>query len=358
MVERKQMEVFYNSCEEAKGIIRLDHLADTNTMIILFCGKQIFPEGFNSYGEPIFPEETVRHYKRIEALNERNKIDGTDYSLGFDVIYDEMEIKESRKVFDSASGIQKSLTSLEDFLKVLKLRDCFKKVYEKESLNEFVIFGKYVLTAYGEVYFIKTQVKLELNDVCTLDYYRGMVNSFVKDKCYTTTVCTIPKLGSRCPVCGKEFSINDLKKEERFWKINNKIAHNKCYKEFYRFLEINNITRIVDQVYYDKPKYELLPNGYCNEECCEHKPWFLFHTKDGDIRIGWRKRVISIEFQEGFKEFDLSIFNNEDVTKLWVGHSVNNNTPKGTIFNKGIFIIHAWSEEKAIEYLRKVNRYV
>ena len=87
-------------------------------------------------------------------------------------------------------------------------------------------------------------------------------------------------------------------------------------------------------------QFELLPNGYCNQDCCSHIPWFLFHTIDGDIIMGWRKRVISIEWQESYKPFDFDeLFKTENVTKWEKG---------------GKRGIHAWGKDKAHEYLKKV----
>lgn len=65
-------------------------------------------------------------------------------------------------------------------------------------------------------------------------------------------------------------------------------------------------------------------------------PWYLFRTEFGLIKIGWRKRVISIDwsdckFDREKDKFDQVIFK-DDVTK-W---------PTG---------IHAWGYHKAIEYL-------
>lgn len=96
---------------------------------------------------------------------------------------------------------------------------------------------------------------------------------------------------------------------------------------------------------------EEIPNGYCNDWCCTHLPWFIVTTRFGRIKIGWRKRVIAIDWSE------------LPVTKIPL--------PKGewdkdkhfmaaeTLFpledvTKNHFDIHAWSLEKAAEYLRKI----
>lgn len=50
---------------------------------------------------------------------------------------------------------------------------------------------------------------------------------------------------------------------------------------------------------FDGPIYvERLPNGYCSRPCCEHRPWFQVTTRAGRIKIGWRKRVISIDYAD------------------------------------------------------------
>jgi hypothetical protein len=81
---------------------------------------------------------------------------------------------------------------------------------------------------------------------------------------------------------------------------------------------------------------EEIPNGYCSRGCCAHLPWFIVTTSIGRIRIGWRKRVILIDWSET-KDTKTSdeLFAKEDVTK-------------------DTRMIHAWSYDKATEYLKAI----
>jgi hypothetical protein len=78
---------------------------------------------------------------------------------------------------------------------------------------------------------------------------------------------------------------------------------------------------------------EDIPNGYCSQYCCKDKPWFLVTTKRGRIKIGWRKHVISINWEDSLiKRSAESLFKEERTTK-------------------GDQSIHAWDYNKAGEYI-------
>ena len=81
---------------------------------------------------------------------------------------------------------------------------------------------------------------------------------------------------------------------------------------------------------------EEIPNGYCHEWCCKHLPWFVVTTKVGRFKIGWRKRVISLDWSEtvGTKTA-AELFPKEDVTK-------------------GTRTIHAWSYDDARRYINAI----
>lgn len=81
---------------------------------------------------------------------------------------------------------------------------------------------------------------------------------------------------------------------------------------------------------------EEIPNGYCDQWCCRHLPWFVVTTTIGRFKIGWRKRVINIDWSETRNtDTAVELFAEENVTKAEK-------------------YIHAWSIEDAKRYIQTV----
>ena len=88
---------------------------------------------------------------------------------------------------------------------------------------------------------------------------------------------------------------------------------------------------------FDTIHIETIDSQYCSKACCYKYPWVIITTKKGRIKLGWRKSVMNLDWSESDLKADgEKIFKDEDVTK-------------------GTNYIHCWSEEKAIEYLKKLN---
>jgi hypothetical protein len=76
-----------------------------------------------------------------------------------------------------------------------------------------------------------------------------------------------------------------------------------------------------------------ITNGYCSKWCCADRPWFVVTTSIGPITIGWRKRVLSIDWSDtSVTKSAQDLFPGEDVTK-------------------GEKSIHAWGYGKARQYI-------
>lgn len=77
-----------------------------------------------------------------------------------------------------------------------------------------------------------------------------------------------------------------------------------------------------------------IANGYYSESV---NPWFEVTTPKGIIQIGWRKRVINIDWSGLDNIIHADTLCNE-----------------GDITTRGISFIHAWGYEKAKEYLSTI----
>jgi hypothetical protein len=78
---------------------------------------------------------------------------------------------------------------------------------------------------------------------------------------------------------------------------------------------------------------EEIDNEYMIHPYSKYYPWYVVTTPKGRIKIGWRKRVLNICWDDSIiKEKAEDLFPDEDVTK----------------FDK---TIHAWGYDKAREYI-------
>jgi hypothetical protein len=81
-----------------------------------------------------------------------------------------------------------------------------------------------------------------------------------------------------------------------------------------------------------------IPNEYHGEDSIEnmYDPWYLVTTRIGHIKVGWRKRVIVLDWERTILNNTEDLFPDENVTQV----------PKA---------IHAWGYVKLDEYLKKLK---
>ena len=343
-IEKKRIEVWGTENGATIGHIKLDKLAIPETVKITLLGETIIPSSFDLFGHPNFTEEQAMLFMfKEEELKMKN--DGKYIPLEAEIIYEENIFDVTRSTFDTIRGIKKSLLSISDLNEMLQNRKIFCKAHEDERLNEYMLFGCFLLDEFGQIFSVDKTVKDKLRiseDVEDYETFRRNNNKVLK---FTTNCYSIPTPGSTCPCCGKPLTIDDIKNNPCV-HIKGKFYHDSCWRNYRKLTEVDQFTRMIMNLVYKNSDYqfELLPNGYCDQDCCSHIPWFLFHTIDGDIKMGWRKRVISIEWQENYKPFDMNeLFSTENVTK-W-----ENGGKRG---------IHAWGTTNAHTYLRKVLKTV
>jgi hypothetical protein len=113
--------------------------------------------------------------------------------------------------------------------------------------------------------------------------------------------------------------------------------HKDCNRKFLYEKELERFQECFEKAGFSMTKFFPIPNEYCNDpDCTICSNWFDVKTKWGIIKIGWRKRVINIDWSKIGEVNGLAIFSDQDVTK-------NSDS------------IHAWGWEKCVEYLIKLR---
>lgn len=118
------------------------------------------------------------------------------------------------------------------------------------------------------------------------------------------------------------------------WRYRHPLCQEKRLKE----RETAYFEKVFAEAGYKQFVLDAIPNEYCGDPtCCG--PWFMVRTEAGNFKVGWRKRVINLEWAGegiGSERNLLFLFRNEDVTK-------------------DSSSIHAWGREKLIDYLQRIH---
>ncbi len=300
------------------GIIRLNKLAypDNERMIITIGQKRIVPIGFDTYGHPILSKTAFQYYKAAKENTERK-----GESFVPVVEYESKPFCVKREIYDSENGIKEYLKNLATFKKLLI---CRKQAYFcKQELNAFVVFNKYILASDGRIYCFGNEGTFE-EEVVQVD------ENTIQNK----EEVHIPSEEDVCAICGAKFSIDEIKENEVIENKKLQKVHRECYKDFLQSSELQLASQIIDAVYDERPKSEII------EE--DDATWYEYKTNQGTIRMKFKTKVIVIEWYNNFKPFNvLSLFCGERVTKY---------------DNEEIRGIHAWSKDDAIRYLSMAKK--
>lgn len=299
------------------GIIRLNKLAypENSTMKIVMGEKQIIPIGFDTYGHPIISKTAVDYYKALKENTERKGESFVPY-----VEYEDKPFCIKREIYDSAEGIEKYLQELENFKQILIYRK--QAFFCKMELNSFLVYNKYLLSSNGRIYYCNPKETFS-EDVIQID------ETTISDK----KEIHIPNKEDSCAICGASFSMKDVKENNIEENSDFEKVHKVCYKDFITQTELQLASKIIDAVYDERPKSEIIE---------DNGTWYVYNTNQGTVKLKFRTKVIVIEWNNNFKPFNISdLFERERVTKY---------------DTEEIRGIHAWSKEDAIRYLEMVKK--
>lgn len=308
------------------GILRLNHLADPVKGIKVKIGEEdVLPISYDTYGHPIISEANFTYYQALKAIRERQ-----GESLVPEVEYEQQYFSIKRDVFDSKAGIEK-IKSFEEDQQLSELKKIL--IYRKKAhfigkeLNTFILYGKYALCSDGHIYMctctpignIEDSIVMELSEVTAFELLHEV---------------HIPGAKDRCAICGKPFTINDVKSFNTTENDKSEKVHEDCLRKCTEAVNYQIASRIIDTVYMEYPSSEIVYD--------DGKVWYKYHTRQGDVALRFKSKVIEIKWFGNFRPFNLeALFKDEDVTKKRLEDAK---------------IIHAWGPADAIKYLKKVER--
>lgn len=315
------------------GIIRLNKLAYPREITIQIGDEEFRPIGYDTYGHPIISEENFIYYKALKAIKERQ-----GESLVPVVEYVSQPFCIKQEIYDSAEWIEKVETETPEEEKLKKLKGILisrkRANFNKNELNTFILYGKYALYKDGHVYLCsyeranpdETEKKvLELSEV---------VNFELKEEVH------IPRHDDVCFICRKNFNIDDVKRIATTEDESGRKAHKCCLTKYTEAKNYQQASKIIDSVYQEYTESEIIREY--DEEDKKEKVWYLYHTRQGDVALRFKNKVIAIKWFGNFKPFNLEkLFEDEDVTKRKLEDAK---------------VIHAWSVDDAIRYLSMVKK--
>lgn len=332
----------YKTTDGELGHITLNKLAIPETISVMLDNQEIMPIDFDVYGHPFFAAEQLDNY--LFKTEKYHKLLGdTSEPLVLQVSYVEREFDIKKESFDSIEGIKKALTNLDDLNEVVKRRMIYHFLHPEEKLNEFVLFGLFLLNSYGGIFSVDPASHYQkLNTSHNIETFSDFYNNNHKSLIFTSYGgFVIPRPKQSCSCCGKKITFEDTYQNPCI-KVKYKYFHKECYdlyvyqKEIYK-LGITLMQKIYDSSMYS---YESIEKTVVIDEKLKYLPWIKVTVNNEEtIIIGSLSNKYSIEWQDEYKINFSKLFKNEKAN-TW---SENNK-----------FGIYASNLDEAENYLKRV----
>lgn len=231
--------------------------------------------------------------------------------------------------YNTVEGIRSYLVDLEGLRRLVVDRMEAQNT-RHERLRSFIILRRWVINY--------TLNRAELRDPAGVDMLSSLAPVVSVDAFFEafdgpvlrTYGVALPRAGEACPGCHGGWTLVNahdcvVSGEARYHEVCLRITLANGFRERFH--------RVLEPAF---PFFSLseIPNEYC--KCSSCGPWFAVHTLYGIIKIGWRKRVINIDWSGTGASFP-DLFQDEDVT-----HEPN--------------LVHAWGYEKAGVYLARLKQ--
>lgn len=210
--------------------------------------------------------------------------------------------------------IEQHLVSLPDFHELLNS--------DHKWQHQWLVLGSIVLDPEGVWEVLPgSELPERLSPVVDCDTLRSVCDVSIR----RAPLSELPKGGSACVWCQGSWNIRNMTQRE---VTREGLYHPRCWQLKVGVREAQAFASILERAGI-QATLTPIPNEYDGSPY----PWFEFSLPGGDVVIGWRKRVISIECPES------------------VG--IDGRFPEDEV-TKGPGLIHAYGEDKAVEYLKAI----
>lgn len=205
----------------------------------------------------------------------------------------------------------------------------------EERLNEWVLLGHWYLDSIGN---ISTIHEGFIDGAERVVLYREFFTSYGV-RTISSSHQRFPEIGDLCPQCLNVWELRNLH-DHRLVRVDEVIEagpgfrfyHPECHSLKLVQESMKQYREIFHAAGLSAVELRPIRNEYGSDSY--RGVWAFAETPAGLIRIGWRKRVIEIDWSRCRLTRDPD-FSKEDVTKEAA-------------------LIHAWGSEKAVEYIRKI----
>jgi hypothetical protein len=236
----------------------------------------------------------------------------------------------SDPTYNTAEGIAASLVSLSAFLALCDARRTAGYVHG-ERMAEFVVLGRYWLDTCGNLMIADAAIP-NMPPVVTREDFWLLVPP---DTQVTTSLRRLPRATDTCPECKRGWTLGNVHDSVYRYAAGDEpehFAHPTCVRaRLAREHEAYFKSALADAGF-QFVKLASRPNGYMEHPTAP--PWFEARTEIGKIVLGWRKRVVNVDWSDASK---VDLFPGCDDTH-------------------GSGYRHAWTRDSLVDVLGAVRR--
>lgn len=242
--------------------------------------------------------------------------------------------------YDTKEGFEKALNMGLSGLKEIASERGSAGYDRKERLGIWIVLGYFYFDSCGNTMVI-TEGRPDYHTF--KDYLPQVLTKEELDKgkrhgSMSMTFGSIPPTQENCPRCLEGWNLRNVDTYMNTYDYTTETRrhyHKRCHDLMVTQNEIKRFTEILEDSGIQYTEMRLIPVEYPDRPSA---PWFMIETDKGPVKIGKRRRVISISWDHAK---GLGNVNGDELFK-----------DEGVTTEKTL--VHAWGSEKAVEYLQKL----